>query len=77
MKTLTSQEHIEEWLLSNIVKLLDNITKSTQCKKCGKDIWFVKHANGKIAPYTAQALNHFADCPNAKDFKKHVPQKTS
>lgn len=30
----------------------------------------VTHANGKAAPYTEEALNHFADCPDAEGFRR-------
>ena len=35
----------------------------------GKAIYWIKHKNGKVAPYTEEALNHFIDCEKAKDFK--------
>lgn len=39
------------------------------CRGCKADVWWIMHANGKATPYTAEGLNHFIDCPNAKDFK--------
>lgn len=60
------------WFEKNIIRLLRNIGASEgQCKGCGLDIWWLKMAkSGKLAPITQQALNHFANCPKAKDFKK-------
>ena len=59
------------WYESNIIKLLRVIGATEgQCRGCGIDIWWVTHANGKKAPYTKQGLNHFADCPKAKEFKR-------
>lgn len=40
------------------------------CRACGAEIWFVKMPSGKAAPITAEALNHFSDCPQAARFRK-------
>jgi hypothetical protein len=40
------------------------------CKACGVTLYFIEHASGKIAPYTADAVNHFANCPEAKQFRR-------
>lgn len=40
------------------------------CQACGTLLYFVGHNNGKLAPYTAEAVNHFANCPKAKEFRK-------
>lgn len=60
------------WYEKNIIQLLRNLGfKESQCKGCGLDIWWAPMAkSGKLAPITQQALNHFADCPKARDFKK-------
>ena len=39
------------------------------CRACGAELAMVRHRNGKLAPYTMRGLNHFLDCPNAKQFK--------
>ncbi len=55
----------------NIIRLLNLITEPTVCTKCGKKIWFVKnHKTGKDSPITNEALNHFVDCPFAKEFRR-------
>ena len=59
-----------EWLLSNIKLLINNIGNKANCRGCDMTIYWLKHKNGKSVPYTIMGLNHFADCPNAKDFKK-------
>ena len=56
-------------LLQNIYLLLNQVGDRGECKACHKEIWWVTYKSGKKAPITAEALNHFADCPNAKDFK--------
>lgn len=38
------------------------------CAGCGAPLYFVRHANGARTPYTAAGLNHFIDCPKAKNF---------
>lgn len=69
-KSLGEYKHENERLLANIARLLNVIGISGTCKGCGAAIWWVRHPNGKVAPYTCAALNHFADCPAAKQFKK-------
>lgn len=41
------------------------------CKRCGKEMFWVKTKNGKSAPITLKLINHFADCPKADEFRKH------
>ena len=67
---MTDDENRIIYLLRNVERLLNQIGNQAKCRGCGRDIWWITHANGKKAPYTFEALNHFADCPNAKDFKK-------
>lgn len=59
-----------DWLRANIKKILALTGKQGQCRGCGVDIWWLRHNGGAAAPYTIEGLNHFADCPKAKDFKK-------
>ena len=40
------------------------------CKACGVELYFVRHANGKLTPYTVDGINHFANCPEAQRFRK-------
>lgn len=42
----------------------------SQCRGCGRTIWFVTHANGKRTPYTDELLNHFLDCSAAELFRR-------
>ncbi len=44
--------------------------EKAQCRACGAEIWWVHHASGRKAPYTASGLNHFIDCPGADEFRK-------
>lgn len=59
-----------ESLQENVSRLLAQIGDHGQCRGCGANIFWVIHKNGKRVPYTHQALNHFADCPKAKEFKR-------
>ena len=59
-----------EKLKKNVVHMLNQTGTESKCKGCGARIWWVEHRNGKRAPYTETGLNHFIDCPKAKDFKK-------
>lgn len=49
--------------------LLTNIGDPGKCRGCQADIFWVTHKNGKKTPYTPAGLNHFIDCPAAKQFK--------
>lgn len=61
----------EQKYLSNIQSLLKTIgAKPGACKGCGTPVWWVTTKNGKSAPFTSEALNHFADCPKAASFRK-------
>jgi len=65
----TMNESILWKLKGNIEKLLDQLGDRAICKGCGRQIWWVTHRNGKKAPYTNEALNHFADCPESEKFR--------
>lgn len=65
-------------LRKNIVTLYEKLgAQRTKCrgKDCGADIWQIRKPNGRSAPYTIDALNHFIDCPNAEDFKTKRPAR--
>lgn len=59
-----------EWR-DRVAKLLLAVTGTLPrpCRGCGRLIWFVVLQSGKRAPYTDEALNHFADCPEANQFR--------
>jgi hypothetical protein len=54
----------------NLRKLFVNIGAQQAVCKCGATIYFIRHQNGKLAPYNADAETHFATCPNSKEFRK-------
>ncbi|HLH04979.1 MAG TPA: hypothetical protein VKX25_19580 [Bryobacteraceae bacterium] len=51
--------------------------ESRKCKACGALLFFVRHCNGKLAPYTADGVNHFVNCPSAERFRKGAPHAAS
>ncbi len=55
---------------ANVAKLLAAVGQRGACRGCGREIWWLVHSNGKRAPYTRAGLNHFIDCPRAKEFKR-------
>jgi hypothetical protein len=58
-------------LRSNIKTLYGHLGfEQGNCRACGRLIWWGVTKAGKRAPYTADALNHFADCPGADQFRK-------
>lgn len=71
---MSMAEDREDELLRRIKKLLSLVGSQGKCKGCGAEIWWVPHlANGTRAPYTAEGLNHFIDCPDAAQFKRKKP----
>lgn len=56
--------------LERLQALLKNIGDPGTCRGCQAPIHWVRHKNGKVVPYTTDGLNHFIDCPAAKNFKK-------
>jgi len=56
--------------LNNFEKLLPVIGEKGECRGCGAEIYWVHTKNMKKMPVTIKGLSHFADCPQAKDFRK-------
>lgn len=56
----------------NMRKLLDLIgVEFRPCKACQAQLVFVVHRRtGAKTPYTYDGLNHFINCPDAKQFKR-------
>lgn len=50
--------------------LLGLIGDKAVCSGCNAQIYWVKHRNGKRAPYTPAGMNHFLDCKEAARFKR-------
>ena len=42
----------------------------TNCKKCGKEIVFIRTKAGYFMPVRLNLISHFADCPGASEFRK-------
>jgi hypothetical protein len=57
-------------LLRGIAILLHAVADQAECKGCPATIYWVRHKNGKSAPYNVDGTNHFVTCPNSKSFKK-------
>ena len=57
--------------------LLDKIAERKRpCGTCGVQLWFVRHIDsGRLAPYTYQGINHFANCPFAAEFRMKAGAK--
>lgn len=43
--------------------------RNRPCACCGVMLYFLLTASGKLAPYSKSGLNHFADCPQADQFR--------
>lgn len=57
-----------EQRMANLLALI--ATEIRDCRACGRKLYFVRHSNGKLAPYTIEGVNHFIDCANAAQFKR-------
>ena len=65
-------------LEARISTLIELIAESHRaCKACHATIYFVRHRNRSLAPYTLDGLNHFLTCPDAKEFKKGAAHAAS
>lgn len=65
MKDLPTLEERVEDLLEKIAEII------RPCRGCRQTIYFVRHrVSGSLTPYTKEALNHFVNCPESKQFKK-------
>jgi hypothetical protein len=64
----TLAEH--ERVLKAVSILLHSVADEAVCKGCPATIFWVRHRNGKSAPYNADGTNHFVTCPKSKLFKK-------
>jgi hypothetical protein len=61
----------QEKVIGQFQHLLRTIGDEGKCKGCGVPIWWIVNPKtGKKLPITWEGLNHFADCPKAKDFRK-------
>jgi hypothetical protein len=56
-------------IAKRFTRLLDQVGDRGTCKACGKQIWWITTKAKKKAPYTAEGINHFADCPHAGVFR--------
>jgi hypothetical protein len=63
------QKNTIDRLKNNVRRLLDQVGDKGKCRGCDAEIWWVKLRSGKVGPYTAEGLNHFADCPKADRFR--------
>ncbi len=53
-----------------IVELLSHVGNPGRCRGCDAPIFWVRHKNGKIVPYSEAGVIHFVDCPEAQRFKR-------
>jgi hypothetical protein len=45
------------------------------CRSCGADVaWARNPVSGKRAPFNLEGVNHFADCPQAADWRHRQPR---
>jgi len=50
----------------NVRRLLEAVGTQGACEGCGAKIFWVMHKNGRRAPYTFMAANHYRECPDEK-----------
>jgi hypothetical protein len=43
----------------------------SRCRSCDAEIWWWKNPKtGSMSPVNADSTSHFANCPNARDWRK-------
>lgn len=57
-------------LRKQIELLLGNVGDFATCTGCQRGIYWVRHKNGKKAPYDLDGVNHFVTCPQAHEFRR-------
>lgn len=45
------------------------------CKGCGREIWWVRQAGGRMMPEDNDGTTHFATCPAAEKFRKPAQRR--
>jgi hypothetical protein len=63
-------------VLKGIAILLHSVADEAACKGCPATIYWVRHRNGKSAPYNVDGTNHFVTCPKSKQFKQTKENRT-
>lgn len=62
---------MENTIEARMLRLLKHVAVEVRpCKLCGATLYFLPLNTGKVAPYTADGENHFANCPHASQFRK-------
>jgi hypothetical protein len=70
----TTTATLDEATRERVGRMLDALAEEKRpCRACGRTTWFVRTKAGRLAPYTDDALSHFADCPHADRFRKAKP----
>jgi hypothetical protein len=59
-------------LMRNIRALLARLGEEGVCTgaHCGAAIYWVRHPNRVLTPYSLDGQNHFADCPDRDQFRR-------
>ena len=57
-------------LKAAITALVSRFGKQGVCRACRATVYFVRHANGALCPYTAEGVSHFRDCSQPQRFSK-------
>lgn len=73
MKPKQQKEIITEgsvFVIATNAKFLSLIADQSNCKACGRRVWWVKMRSGKLNPITDELISHFADCPRAEELRK-------
>lgn len=58
-------------LAANLEDVLEKTAEFIRpCRACSVKIYFVRHKNGALAPYTFEGVNHYKNCTNPEAFGK-------
>lgn len=55
--------------VANMLRLITG-SGGRPCKRCGRTIWMIAVSTGKQMPFSDNGVSHFADCPNASEFRR-------
>jgi hypothetical protein len=57
-------------ILTAVGGLVLRVGQPARCSKCSSEIFFLRHVNGKAAPYDRNGVSHFSTCPHAEEFRR-------
>jgi len=49
---------------------VDTDAPSSRCKSCKAEVWWIRTFNGRMMPVNRDGTSHFANCPQANQWRE-------